>query len=469
MLAEERSEATEALALRALASLRDVLVVTDADIRLRFVSDSVRRVMGLEPATLLGRTLMDVVVPEERHVAEAMTASRFADRAGRTITFRSRDGVGRVRHLEAMVDVLEEDGVFAGVVFNARDVTDRVEEELRLQRALAFQNALVELTNELLTQTEPEHFYQLALDRTVELVRGAQGGTVLLLRDDEHYGFEAVRGFDRDGLREFTFTSAELARSWPPQVEQITQLRSGLVDAPDKLACLERCGRLSEIRVALSVPLVVAGRVLGFLSLDNFDTADAFDAEDEAVAAAIGAQVTVALQLRLLERQLTQERSRFERLATIDPLTELPNRRSFHQALTGVIAEGAPFAVAFVDLDGFKQVNDLHGHDAGDALLRAVALRARVTLGPGDVLARIGGDEFGVIVRGADDPDRAQRVAVGLRSALDDAFAAFDTPRPLGASIGVALHPYDARDADGLMRLADDAMYRAKTRLGRSR
>jgi diguanylate cyclase (GGDEF)-like protein/PAS domain S-box-containing protein len=467
-LRDERPHLVEALALRALASLRDVLVVTDAEIRLRFVSDSVRRVMGLEPRDLLGRTLMDVVVPEERHFAEEMTASRFADRAGRTVTFRSRDGAGRVRHLEAMVDLLEEDGVFAGVVFNARDVTDRVEEELRLQRALAFRNALVELTNELLTHAEPEHFYQLALDRTIYLVRDAEGGSVVLLRDDGLYGIEATRAFDGAALRDLAFSAAELGRTWPPAVERIAQVGIGLRDAPEKLARLARHGRLHEIRAALSIPLVVGGAALGFMTLYNFAIPEAFDGEDEAVAAAIAGQVAVALQLRLLERQLTRERARFEHLAATDPLTGLPNRWSFQQALGGVLADGAPFAVAFVDLDGFKQVNDLHGHDAGDALLRAIARHAQVALAPHDVLARIGGDEFGVILRGAGESDHAQRAAT-LRAALATAFAAFDTPRPLGASIGVALHPRDASDADGLMRAADDAMYRAKIATGRGR
>jgi diguanylate cyclase (GGDEF)-like protein/PAS domain S-box-containing protein len=150
-----------------------------------------------------------------------------------------------------------------------------------------------------------------------------------------------------------------------------------------------------------------------------------------------------------------------------DPLTALPNRKAFTRRLTEVLAGGERLAVAFVDIDDFKVVNDSLGHGAGDRLLVAVAERMRRVLRPTDTLARFGGDEFTALLEGVSDARHAMRVADRLGSALRAPFVIDDHQRFVTASVGVALSA-GGDDAEALMRDADAAMYRAKE-LGKAR
>ena len=115
-----------------------------------------------------------------------------------------------------------------------------------------------------------------------------------------------------------------------------------------------------------------------------------------------------------------------------------------------------------MDLDGFKQVNDVHGHDAGDALLVEVATRLRAHLRGSDMVARLGGDEFLVVLEEMHDPAPAEIVARKLLGEMVRPFGAAGREQRLSASIGISVFPDDAADAAALMKNADTAMYRAK-------
>jgi diguanylate cyclase (GGDEF)-like protein len=162
-------------------------------------------------------------------------------------------------------------------------------------------------------------------------------------------------------------------------------------------------------------------------------------------------------------RQLAQS---LERAANHDPLTMLPNRRFFLEWLGYALAQArrdtSRTALLYLDLDGFKSVNDRHGHRRGDTVLAALAERLRAAKREGDLLARLGGDEFALAVPNA--RDRADLVALGERllAALVDPMQPKLADVPLGASIGIAIAPDDADDVPGLIASADAAMYAAK-------
>jgi diguanylate cyclase (GGDEF)-like protein len=154
-----------------------------------------------------------------------------------------------------------------------------------------------------------------------------------------------------------------------------------------------------------------------------------------------------------------------EFLALHDSLTGLPNRTLFDDRLERALAQserdGGGAAVMVIDLDRFKDVNDTHGHSAGDAVLRAAAERLATTLRDCDTVARIGGDEFGVVLTGI-DLDGARESATRMHAALTAPFAVGDVVVDVGASVGVALHPVHGAAADVLVPMADTAMYDAK-------
>lgn len=155
-------------------------------------------------------------------------------------------------------------------------------------------------------------------------------------------------------------------------------------------------------------------------------------------------------------------------LATHDPLTGLPNRALFMDRLKVAILQAQrsphPMAVMFVDLDDFKKVNDAYGHRVGDALLRAIGKRLRGALRRSDTVARIGGDEFVVLLPDLKEPEDSGIVACHLLEQLSLPFEVEGRTFEVSASIGIALYPDHGTDPEALIMTADKAMYEAKKR-----
>ena len=179
--------------------------------------------------------------------------------------------------------------------------------------------------------------------------------------------------------------------------------------------------------------------------------------------------VAFVLGQRRRRRRLAQK---LEREANHDPLTMLPNRRFFLEWLGYTLAQARrdnqQIALLYIDLDGFKAVNDRYGHRRGDAVLGAIAERLRATKREGDVLARIGGDEFALAAPNARDGRELAALGERLLASLSDGSQPKLGDIAVGASIGIAFFPDDARDVPGLIAAADAAMYAAK-RAGRNR
>lgn len=179
-------------------------------------------------------------------------------------------------------------------------------------------------------------------------------------------------------------------------------------------------------------------------------------------------ELSQTLEQKVQERTSELEASRLKlaHQARHDILTGLPNRAALeeqlHLAVSLVTQEDRSLCLFFIDLDGFKQVNDTFGHDVGDNLLREVAVRLRRSLRHGDVVARLGGDEFVVLLPALEHPHHAERLASKLLEMLKEPFVIDERVITIGASIGVSLLPQDAADMAALQRHADIAMYQAK-------
>lgn len=171
-----------------------------------------------------------------------------------------------------------------------------------------------------------------------------------------------------------------------------------------------------------------------------------------------------------LARSLTLANQELTQLALHDTLTGLPNRSlladRIELAIAKVAEQGGCFALMFIDLDGFKPVNDAFGHHAGDLLLKAVATRLRGHLHSQDTLARIGGDEFVLLVE-LQDPSDAMNVAIKQVNLVSRPFKVAEHELQLSASLGIVLYPGNGQDQHELLRNADAAMYHAK-RVGKN-
>ena len=327
-------------------------------------------------------------------------------------------------------------GLAPGLALGELDVLPRrlpASPELILLTALDHSPATLPDTLADMDRYLPGFIYQLELavdgvfryrflSRGVETLLGVSVESVI---DDAAVLLELIHPEDRDWVMQQTSEQAETLQPW----EASFRMRHARDGGVRWIECLDRPQRLADGTV----------RWMGYA---NDVTARA------------------------------KAEARLRHLAHYDPLTALPNRRLSlelaQQTLELAQREQRPFPLLYLDLDGFKPINDRYGHDAGDDLLRETARRMMAALRASDVVGRVGGDEFIIILPNTDAPADASRVAEKLRAAIAEP-ARFSSVGPLrmSASIGIAWYPDDGTDLGQLIRHADGAMYQEKRRHGR--
>jgi len=279
---------------------------------------------------------------------------------------------------------------------------------------------------------------------------------VALLGDDDEW---AVGSFVDEAPSE---RLGDLAVTLAPE---IAQARRPVTFGPRHLE--GRLGLDNTLAGAVGVPIEVSDETRTVIVVGQLVSDDLLGAIELLArqAAAVLAQADAHSEIRRLQQRLAY-------LAFHDSLTGLPNRASFDHKLRTRherrSADATGVAVLFIDLDGFKTINDTLGHGAGDKTLEAVAKRIRTTVRPGDSVARLGGDEFVVLLDRAADLPGARAAAERIVEALSEPIRLGRHQATIGASIGIAFRDEVPEDPGQLIRLADRAMYEAK-RTGRGR
>lgn len=175
-------------------------------------------------------------------------------------------------------------------------------------------------------------------------------------------------------------------------------------------------------------------------------------------------QVRVAIAHDITEQKKLEQKLIF--MAGHDPLTNLPNRSflitQLEESLSTANTISAIIAVLFIDIDGFKQVNDIHGHSAGDKLLKTIAMRIRHVLDKDDIVGRLGGDEFVIVVKSVKRKADVKKIADKLSREICKPLVIDDDELCYSPSIGAVLFPEHYGDAEFLIQCADKAMYKAK-------
>jgi len=405
-----RELAAAADAFRGLAEgSRDLLARHSPDGTVLYASEAARELLGHVPRDLVGRSVLELCHPDERELA-ARAQEEDADGAGGSGPYlhRVRRRDGRWAWMETTVRaVRDESGRVRELRTDSRDVSDRM-------RAEAERAALSRVTAAVAAGMDLDEVLMLAAREAAALL-GAQTGAVVRVDGDEGVVVGAAGG----------------------------ALRAG-----DPVPLADDSGD------ALAAAVTVDGRPWGMLLVRG--------GRSGALGPGHAERLDRFAELVSLAIANAEARARLLALATTDPLTGLLNHRVFHDRLGAEVARahrsGAPLSLVALDLDHFKRVNDTHGHQVGDDVLRELASRMREGARREDVTARVGGEEFAWLLPEA-DLDAAALAAERLRRRVAD--QPFPAAGRLTASIGVAALEVGEGPAD-LLRRADEGLYRAK-------
>jgi diguanylate cyclase (GGDEF)-like protein/hemerythrin-like metal-binding protein len=274
-------------------------------------------------------------------------------------------------------------------------------------------------------------------------------------------------GIARDGILVRSTPKLDAMFRWPSEPGTRKLPLGELVANVDRERVLGALAALGTRDAAIAAQ--DAGAVLIFDALRTDGTV--FEAEVSAAVGELGGgPALVLLVTDVTERRRTEKQLSF--MAFLDPLTGLANRALFldrmRDTLSAARRDRRVFAVLMCDLDGFKQVNDTHGHEAGDELLKTVARRLERAVRDSDTVARLGGDEFAIILPKVASREHAAIVTERVVHAFDDLIRVGDAQCKVGISIGIATYPVDGADMDALTARADVAMYDSK-RAGKNR
>ena len=433
------------------------IIARDRDMLIVKWNEAAERLFGWKEQEVVGKLMP--FVPSE--LEDEVMAMRQRLRRGEPVTdfetVRLHKNGTRINVSLSTTIMRDAAGQPTGFITLATDITERKRAERRLQMEHAVTRILEEsrsvedaLPRLLHTVAEAGGWAYAArweLDKPANLLRCMETWCVDAPEVREFMAFSRVRnqtaGTSKGPIHQVWVTNAPV---WIPDLAHDIHMRR----APAALK--------AGLHSVFAFPILVGDEFYGVIELFARDVRQ----PDPGL---LGAVHTIGSQIgQFMARKTAEQNLRF--FASHDSLTGLSNRTMFNDRLHQALAQAARFerslALLFIDLDGFKLVNDTLGHAIGDVLLAELANRLRATLREGDVIGRMGGDEFVVLIEEFTEAGQVAEVAKKLLDTVGRPFSLQGRECQVTASLGISIYPDDGKDADTLIKNADMAMYLVK-------
>jgi diguanylate cyclase (GGDEF)-like protein/PAS domain S-box-containing protein len=439
------------------------IVVSDAEGLIERWNPAAERIFGWSEVEVLGRR-----VPWYPSGTELEEGTRYRNMILRGDAFSDTEAVLRRKDWLLIpvsisgAPIYDHHGSSAGVLVIVADITER--------RRVAWRQ---ELQAEITRVLAESHAVEEAILKVIQTMCGKLdwvcGARWVFDRRDDVLRCEQAWGTDSPAVQEFVVatrgkvtqklnyedsSAAGVVRRVWDSAEPVWS--SNVLADPhfQRAAAASKAG----LHTALGFPVLIGEEFYGVM---EFYAQDAWPADHGLIELTrqLGSQIG-----QFLARKQAEDNLRF--VATHDALTLLPNRMMFTDRAVQALAQAQRYnrrlAILFIDLDGFKAINDNFGHSAGDVLLKEVAGRLRINLRVGDVIGRFGGDEFVVLVEELGDPGEVIGMARKIIETVAQPVMVYGRACAVTASIGISTYPEDGRDSQMLLKNADAAMYRAK-------
>jgi len=427
----------------------EALAYTDMDGIILEVNKRFEELSGYELEELRGKHIKKVLTPYHTQIPDS--SNDFTD-----LELMAKKKDNKLIHVSVSAALNQVNEQITGKIFLLNDITTRKTNEVvnnvlyNISRAANSNISLKELypviRKELSSIVDTTNFYIALFDEEKNKLYFSYYADEVGERDED---FLVSKYSNSDNIFNYIFkTGQSLLLNYNKYKKMVARGDFNYHDV------------ITNKQIWLGVSLKIEGKIIGSMILQSYTDPKLYSEKDIKLMEFVSQQIATAIY-----RKQAEEKLKF--LSLYDPLTRLPNRALFYDRMKQEIAyarrEQKKFALMFLDLDNFKQINDKFGHDAGDELLRETAKRFNNLLRESDTVCRLGGDEFIILLPRLKHPrENTEDVVQKIFSTFHEPFMIKNNPVNIHLSIGVTLYPDNGEEEEVLIKEADKAMYLAK-------
>ncbi|MCF6147405.1 MAG: diguanylate cyclase [Candidatus Kuenenia sp.] len=419
--------------------------------------------LGRRKEEIIGRTVYEIAPKELAdiyHKADAALFHSGGNQVYEAVVKHSKGSMHNVIFHKAVF--YDREGILSGLIGVILDITERKQAEEMLRHRIAFEKTVATISRRFITLSGFDAAVNVSLEDAGRLCKAGRAYLFQLrdngsIMDNTHEWCDSGVASEMNNLRNipvsaFPWSIKKLQKGEVIHVEDVSKMPAEAITEKTEF---ER----QSIKSILLLPLIIENKFLGFIGFDNVKSAGKWS-EDDVTLLKIMSETFGNAIARIESEKLIRH------MAYHDALTKLPNRNLLIDRLKVAMAHAIRskniVAIIMLDLDGFKVINDSFGHQTGDSLLKSVAERLTKCLREGDTVARMGGDEFIIVIPDLFQTEDAPLFAQKILEVFRLPFLIGDHEFYITASTGITIFPFYANDTETLFRQADVALYFSK-------